>query len=1098
MHLNTPAPHCGTDSPELERENLALRAKLRELEEEATLAELSSRKLLLALASTHSGYWEWHIDTGELEINARWAAIIGYELEELVPMKIEFWKKLCYHEDLERAERLIEEHLAGKSGFCELELRVRHKDGRWIWVQDRGQVFKRDSEGNPLSLIGTRQDIMAGKTAEMVIQSERELATRLSTATSFAESLKSILGKALAVSGMEIGGIYLIDHERQILTLACHQGLSSEFLLHAQQYPLDSPHSKLILEGKPIYSRYNELGLPGEEKLIAEKLQAIAILPVCYNGEVIASLNIGSRKLTEVPNFARKGLETFASHISAAIMHSRHQQNTEEAKSNLESLFDSIDDFAFIADNNGTVIKTNAAFRKNLGYSPEEQHRFNVFDFHPEEYRQEAKETLEKMLTGKESFIRLPLKSASGRLVPVETRITRGVWNKKPVLFGISRDISERILSAKALIENEKRFRELTELLPLPLFEVDTELRITYANHRCSEIFGYTAEELGAGFSALNFSIPEESGKVRTYYQAMADGSYVSRGNEFTGIRKDGTLFPAIFYGMPIMMDDRMTGARGLLVDLTEPKNAEKALRNSALQERIALEFKTLIDNIPGAVYRINSQGRTTMLSMRPDHLPDFSSKEYEQELFETLSMIHPDDRQSVAASTLELKSARRSVTLNYRIVTKQGDFRWIEDRKTSTFSNEGQFTGIDGILFDITERVTAQEERLLLEAQLRRSQRLETIGTLAGGIAHDFNNILTPILGYAEMGVISLPNDDPLQEYFTEIMQAAERAQNLVSQILTFSRAQEHTPVAVSVQAIISEALKLLRPSIPSTITIEQHIDKSCGAILADPSQIHQVIVNFCTNAFQAMERSGGLLKIDLREILMDEGMQKAFPKLKQGNYVRMSISDTGSGMDEATMERIFEPFFTTKSVNKGTGLGLSVVHGIVTSYNGEITVESIPGKGTTFRVYLPVIDDQAARDATPPPLAKGSGHILFVDDEAAAVQMMTHMLTKLGFSVNAECSPIEALKLFNQNPDHFDVVITDLTMPVMTGLQLAAELHKTRPELPVILMTGYGKNIEQIIPISRYGVCKMLKKPVRLAQLALTLNEVISSNHT
>lgn len=971
MHLNTPAPHFGTDSPELERENLALRTKIQQLEEEVSLAE-------------------------------------------------------------------------------------------------------------------------------MLIQSERELAIRLCTSTSFVESLKCILGKALAISGMETGGIYLMDYDQKKLTLVCHQGLTEEFIRLAQEYSFDSPLARLILEGKPVYSKYHELDLPGGEELSTEKLQAIAILPVCYNGEVIASMNISSRVLAEVPKFARKGLETFVSHISAAIMHSRHQKSTEEANTNLEFLFDSIDDFAIIVDDEGTIIKSNAAIHKKLGYSPEDMHKFNVFDIHPEEYRQEAMETMDRMLAGEQTFCRLPLKSAAGQLIPVESRITRGVWDKKQVLIGISRDITERILSAKALKENEKRFRELTELLPLPLFEIDAELRITYANHRCSEIFGYTPEELYNQFNALNFSIPEEGNKVRGYYQTMADGSYVSTGNEFTGIRKDGTLFPALFYGMPIMTDGQMAGARALLVDLSEPKNAEEALRNSALQERIALEFKTLIDNIPGAVYRISRKGKATMLSMRPDHLPDFSSKIYEHELFETLNMIHPDDRQTVAASTLELKAARKSVTLIYRIITKQADFRWVEDRKTSTFSNEGQFTGIDGILFDITDRVTAQEERQQLESQLRKSQRLETIGTLAGGIAHDFNNILTPILGYAEMGVISLPNDDPLHEYFSEIMQAAERAQNLVSQILTFSRAQEHSPVAVSVQAIISEALKLLRPSIPTTITIEKHIDKACGAILADPSQIHQVIVNLCTNAFQAMEGSSGVLKIDLKEAVPDDGMLKAFPKLKQGNYVRLSISDTGSGMDEATMERIFEPFFTTKSVNKGTGLGLSVVHGIVTSYNGEVMVESVAGKGTTFHVYLPVIDDLAARDSAPPPLPKGSGNILFVDDEQAAVQMMTLMLTKLGFSVNAESSPVEALKLFNQNPDHFDLVITDLTMPVMNGLQLAAEVHKKRPELPVILMTGYGKNIEQIIPISRYGVCRMLKKPVKLAQLASTLNEVISSNHT
>lgn len=432
-----------------------------------------------------------------------------------------------------------------------------------------------------------------------------------------------------------------------------------------------------------------------------------------------------------------------------------------------------------------------------------------------------------------------------------------------------------------------------------------------------------------------------------------------------------------------------------------------------------------------------------------------------------------------------------------YRIVTTKGSIRWIEDRKTSTFSPDGIYTGIDGILFDVTDRMMALEDKQQLESRLRKTQRLETIGTLAGGIAHDFNNILTPILGYAEMGVLSLSKGESLHEYFSEIMQAAERAQNLVSQILTFSRANESTPSVISVQSMINEALKLLRPSIPSTISIELQMEASCRNILADPSQIHQVIVNLCTNAFQAMEESGGILTIDLHETLIKHDMLKAFPKLQAGHYVQLNVSDSGHGMTESIMERIFEPFYTTKSVNKGTGLGLSVVHGIITSYRGEITVESTLGKGTTFRVYLPVINEKATHETSDEAPTGGTGKILIIDDEKAAIQMLSIMMTRLGFSVETECSPVRALSRFRQNPDHFDLVITDLTMPDMTGIELAKELHKTNNSLPVILMTGYGKDIELTIPLNNYGVHKILKKPVKLAQLAASVNELLSCNN-
>ncbi|HHE32155.1 MAG TPA: response regulator [Chlorobaculum parvum] len=519
---------------------------------------------------------------------------------------------------------------------------------------------------------------------------------------------------------------------------------------------------------------------------------------------------------------------------------------------------------------------------------------------------------------------------------------------------------------------------------------------------------------------------------------------------------------------------------------------------SSLPMESSALELRTLIENIPGTIYRIDMSGTTTLFSSPPAFLKDSSAKQSATPLLETLSMIHPDDRQMVTETYSKLTSTPQSVKISYRVVTEQNAIRWIEDQKTSTFSDNGTFKSIDGILFDITDRVAAVEETRRLESQVRKSQRLETIGTLAGGIAHDFNNILTPILGYAEMGLGSMEEDDPMYEYFTEIMQAAERAQKLVSQILTFSRAQDGKPSAVPIQNIINEALKLLRPSLPSTISIEQHIDTNCRSVLADPSQIHQVIVNLCTNAFHAMEHSGGTLTISLKEIQPGEKQAASLPHLLESDYVRLTISDTGNGMDEATIERIFEPFFTTKSIEKGTGLGLSVVHGIVNGAGGQIFAESSQGKGSTFNVYLPVINANSAPE-TPqkPQVNRQKAKILFVDDEPAAVQMMIIMMQKLGYTIHAEKSPVEALERFRENPEQYDLVITDLTMPEMTGTQLAGELHKLLPSVPIILMTGYGKVVDNDIPLNHYGINRLLTKPVKLAQLASTVNEVLNENN-
>jgi PAS domain S-box-containing protein len=931
---------------------------------------------------------------------------------------------------------------------------------------------------------------------EHFIQSELDLAIKLNSSSSFQETLQICLHAAISVSGLDCGGIYLVNRHDETISLAFHVGLPHLFVEQAATYTFDSPHAQLILQGKPIYQQFSSINIERNEALLTENLQAIAIIPISFKGEVIACINIASHTLTRIPEFARKGMESVTAHIGAAIIQARHEKEIAEAKNNLETLFDTIEDFLFIIDMEGTVIHTNAHVQKQLGYSPENLKGKHILDLHPEEQHDQAKKNIAAMCAGTDTSCRVPLKTGSGSLIPVETKVTFGVWNNQQVLFGISRDVSKRMLSEQSLTESEKRFRELTKLLPLPLFETDTNGTITYTNRKSFEVFGYTQEDLLQGISAAQFFIPEQQQKSANDFETITQER--TQPQEFKAVRMDGSRFPALLYSSPIIQNGVESGTRCIVVDLTEIKKAEKAVRKSLLQARIVNEFQSLIDNIPGTVYRTNDLDRTTILSMASEFQQSYTAEALEKELFESGAMIHPEDSNAVSASNLILKTEKTSHALIYRVIMKNGSIRWVEDRKTSVFSSNGLFTGIDGILFDITDRITAQEEKRQLEAYLRKTQRIETIGTLAGGIAHDFNNILTPILGYAEMGVLSPNNVEPTHEYFTEIMRAAERAQNLVSQILTFSRTREISMAIVSVQSIVDEALKLLRPSIPSTIAIKQHVGTPCGNILADPSQIHQVVVNLCTNAFQAMEQSGGVLTIELREIRPDAGIRRVLPKLKAESYVQLNISDTGSGMDEPTMERIFEPFFTTKSVNKGTGLGLSVVHGIITSFKGEITVESKTDQGSTFRVYLPVINEKAVVSSVKEHPIKGNGRILFVDDEPATREIMTMMITKLGFNIEALSSPRQALELFRQQPRRFDLIITDLTMPEMTGIELAGELHKTLPELPVILMTGYGKEIESTEPLSNYGISRFMKKPVNMKQLAATINEVISSNNS
>ncbi|MEA3358259.1 MAG: cache domain-containing protein [Thermodesulfobacteriota bacterium] len=393
----------------------------------------------------------------------------------------------------------------------------------------------------------------------------------------------------------------------------------------------------------------------------------------------------------------------------------------------------------------------------------------------------------------------------------------------------------------------------------------------------------------------------------------------------------------------------------------------------------------------------------------------------------------------------------------------------------------------------EITAKKQAEQEKKKLESQLRQAQKMEAIGTLAGGIAHDFNNILFPIIGYAEMGMIGVPEDSKIRKNFIGILNASKRAGDLVQQILTFSRQHEQELKPLAAQIVVREALRLIRSSIPSTIEIDQDIEKDYNLIMADPTQIHQIVMNLCTNAYHAMEETGGSLSVNLKEMdLTPEDLTGL--NMESGPYLCLTVSDTGTGMDSPTMERIFDPYFTTKEKGKGTGLGLAVVHGIVKGYGGDIRAYSEPKKGTSFHVYLPVIktDNLASEIISDEPLQTGHEHILLIDDETQIIDMEKQMLEKLGYQVTALTSSIDALQAFKAAPDKFDLVITDMTMPNMTGDKLTGELKNIRPDIPVILCTGFSEKISKE-SAGALGVAGFLMKPVLMKDLARTVREAM-----
>ena len=432
--------------------------------------------------------------------------------------------------------------------------------------------------------------------------------------------------------------------------------------------------------------------------------------------------------------------------------------------------------------------------------------------------------------------------------------------------------------------------------------------------------------------------------------------------------------------------------------------------------------------------------------------------------------------------------------------ITPGGLKKYMRVTISPRFNKNNEYKGAIGAILDITSKVNAEEKRSLIEAQLRQSQKMETIGTLAGGIAHDFNNILVPIIGYTEMSLEILKDNQTVRSNLEKILKASQRARDLIKQILTFSRHDKKGLDNIEIHLLVKETLKLLRSSLPTTIEIRQNIDENCGSILADTTQIHQVLMNLCTNAYHAMREKGGILEIKLASVTIDEKTASQTKGLQSGeHYILLSVRDTGEGMDEKTIERIFEPFFTTKKVGEGTGLGLSAVHGIILGYGGRITVESQPGKGSTFNIYLPQteIKNKKTIEKVYAPLPKGNEHILFVDDEEDIANLYKQILENLGYKVTAKTDSLDTITEFKTNYDKYDLVITDQTMPNMTGAELAKEMLTIRPDIPIILCTGYSETISQEKAIE-IGIKDMIFKPLTMTTIASSIRKFLDNHYS
>jgi PAS domain S-box-containing protein len=706
----------------------------------------------------------------------------------------------------------------------------------------------------------------------------------------------------------------------------------------------------------------------------------------------------------------------------------------------------------------------------------------------PEEIAQQFPDSAERLgQLGIRSLVAVPLKNEAqtfGMLLMFNDMGTgRTAFSDINLISGLASQIALGLAGVRTyrrLQARETTYRMLVENQTDMVVKVDTDGRFLFVSPSYCRAFGKTEEELlGQVFMPLVHE--DDRASTAKAMEALYHPPYTAF-LEQRAHTKNGWCW--LSWADTALLDEagQVTAIIGVGRDITESKQTEVALKESRDL------FDSFMGHLPALAFIKDRKGRYVYTNQA--HCTLFGEAQGHRLGKTDIELWEEDDaRELMANDRLALKQNR---ILNTVETTQyQGETQYWQVSKFPLYK-DGEAHYLGGVAFDISDRMKTEEAKQELEFQLLQTQKMEAIGTLAGGIAHDFNNILSAIIGFTEMSLLDVAPESVVTGNLRKVLQAGGRARDLVKQILTFSRQSQMDPKPVEPRLIIKEALKLLRASLPTTVKMDSMIEPA-GMVMADPTQIHQLVMNLCTNARDAMENIDGTLTVILEPVVMGTEEAARYPRLTPGPFCKFTVCDTGQGIPSHVLEKIFDPFFTTKGEGRGTGMGLAVVHGIVERIGGAIKVDSTPGEGTCFIIFLPVIDDRPA-DVLPVSLKVpgGTERILFVDDEPFQTDLGRQMLGRLGYRVSAFTSSLEALAKFQAEPEAYDLLITDMTMPEMTGDALAKRVMALRPDLPVILCTGYSERITEEAAAA-LGIRGFVMKPVVIRELALLLREIL-----
>ena len=926
----------------------------------------------------------------------------------------------------------------------------------------------RADDGQIRAVVVTFHDITGRKLTENALRLEQELGIALSKATTLDDALAAIMHSALAIHGPDSAVIYLAEPNNGILQPAAVRGLSDEFIAAALRYRDTHPVKATLSRGKPLFAPFDPSGFEPDDARLHEGLRGIGILPVTYRGEVIGSLNVASHRHELFPEATRKFLVSVASHIGEVIVRLRAEDRLRESEERYRALVENNADVIMRYGPGGKHLYISSAWERYTDQPRSaligKTYRETGF---PEDRCVIWDEALDRVFNaGQPHETEFTWEGESGSLVfNVRFFPERNEDGDVVSALSIARDMTE----ARRTQENyQTLFDNASEAIFVHDMEEGYFLDV---NRVACERLGYTKEEFLA-MTPASVDAPEYAVHVPKRMEDVKREGAASF--ESVHIARDGTRIP-VEVSLRVIDYLGRPAALSIAHDITERKAVEE--ERGRLITAIEQASETII------VFDLNGH----IQYVNPSYTR-LSGHDREEVIGQHISFLRCP---SVADSAYDAicSAVATGGTWEGRITRCRKDGSEYEVISAFTPVRDPEGNVRDYVL--VERDVTHETE---LEKRLRQAQKMEAIGTLAGGIAHDFNNILSAIVGYNELAMLATSERSQAYRMLQQVERASHRATDLVGQILTFSRQTEQQRKPTQIQFILKEALKLLRASLPSTIEIRRDVDESCRAVLADATQVHQVIMNLCTNAYQAMQQHGGVLTVSLTETDLADPPD---PDLTPGRYVRLSVGDTGHGIDPSIVGRIFDPYFTTKEIGEGTGLGLATVHGIVKGHEGAITVTSTPGEGATFSVLLPVWVgdlDRAAEETGAALPARGQGRLLVVDDEEAIADMWRIGLGDHGYAVTTCANGAEALRLIRREPTAFDLIVCDQTMPGMTGVDLAAEILLIRQDLPFILCTGFAERVDQS-RLERVHVREFLTKPLSLRDLARAVERALAA---